>query len=151
VVFRGVNNINLDAKGRLAIPVKYRDLLLSHCNGEMVVTIDTDERALLIYPKPEWEDIQRKVQALPSFNPASRRVQRLLIGHATDIQLDGSGRILVPPPLREYAHLEKKSVMLGQGNKLELWSEEHWVSRRDNWLEDKDGLALPPELETLSL
>lgn len=150
-MFRGVNNINLDAKGRLAIPVKYRDLLLSHCNGEMVITIDTDERALLIYPKPEWEDIQRKVQALPSFNPASRRVQRLLIGHATDIQLDGSGRILVPPPLREYAHLEKKSVMLGQGNKLELWSEEHWVSRRDNWLEDKDGLTLPPELETLSL
>jgi MraZ protein len=150
-VFRGVNNINLDAKGRLAIPVKYRDFLLTHCNGEMVVTIDTDERALLIYPRPEWEDIERKVQALPSFNPASRRVQRLLIGHATDLQLDGSGRILIPPPLRLYATLDKKTVMLGQGNKLELWSEEHWVNRRDAWLDDQSGLELPPELETLSL
>lgn len=150
-MFRGVNNINLDAKGRLAIPVKYRDFLLTHCNGEMVVTIDTDERALLIYPRPEWEDIERKVQALPSFNPASRRVQRLLIGHATDLQLDGSGRILIPPPLRLYATLDKKTVMLGQGNKLELWSEEHWVNRRDAWLDDESGLELPPELETLSL
>lgn len=150
-MFRGVNNINLDAKGRLAIPVKYRDFLLTHCNGEMVVTIDTDERALLIYPRPEWEDIERKVQALPSFNPASRRVQRLLIGHATDLQLDGSGRILIPPPLRLYATLDKKTVMLGQGNKLELWSEEHWVNRRDAWLDDQSGLELPPELETLSL
>jgi MraZ protein len=117
----------------------------------MVVTIDTDERALLIYPRPEWEDIERKVQALPSFNPASRRVQRLLIGHATDLQLDGSGRILIPPPLRLYATLDKKTVMLGQGNKLELWSEEHWVNRRDAWLDDQSGLELPPELETLSL
>lgn len=150
-MFRGVNNINLDAKGRLAIPVKYRDFLLTHCSGEMVVTIDTDERALLIYPRPEWEDIERKVQALPSFNPASRRVQRLLIGHATDLQLDGSGRILIPPPLRLYATLDKKTVMLGQGNKLELWSEEHWVNRRDAWLDDESGLELPPELETLSL
>lgn len=150
-MFRGVNNINLDAKGRLAIPVRYRDFLAQHCSGEMVITIDTDERALLIYPKPEWEDIQRKVQALPSFNAAARRVQRLLIGHATDLQLDANGRILIPPPLRQYAGLEKKTVMLGQGNKLELWSEDHWVERRNAWLDDESGLELPPELETLSL
>jgi MraZ protein len=150
-VFRGVNNISLDAKGRLAVPVRYRDYLVQHCNGEMVVTIDTEERCLLIYPRPEWEDLERKVGALPSFNPASRRVQRLLIGHATDIDLDGSGRILIPPPLRQYAQLEKKTVMLGQGNKLELWSEEHWTSRRDTWLNDQSNLELPPELENLSL
>ena len=76
-MFRGVNNINLDAKGRLAIPTRYRDYLTHHCNGEMVVTIDTEERCLLIYPQPEWEDIQRKVESLPSFNRAARRVQRL--------------------------------------------------------------------------
>ncbi|MDP7577271.1 MAG: division/cell wall cluster transcriptional repressor MraZ, partial [Pseudomonadales bacterium] len=92
-MFRGVNNINLDAKGRLAVPTRYRESLMEHCSGEMVVTIDTEERCLLIYPQPEWEDIQRKVEALPSFNRAARRVQRLLIGHATDIQLDGSGRL----------------------------------------------------------
>ena len=150
-MFRGVSNVNLDAKGRLAVPTRYRELLASHCNGEMVVTIDTEEKCLLIYPRPEWEDIQRKVEALPSFNVAARRVQRLLIGHATDIPMDGSARILLTPPLREYALLEKKAVLLGQGNKLELWSEEVWISRRDAWLEDQSGLDIPEELKTLSL
>lgn len=150
-MFRGVNNINLDTKGRLAIPTKYRDLLLQHCNGELVITIDTEERALLVYPRPEWEDIERKVQALPSFNGAARRVQRLLIGHATDTPMDGNGRILISPPLREYAQLDRKSVMLGQGNKLELWAEDHWLERRDEWLSDTATLELPPDLETLSL
>lgn len=149
-MFRGANNINLDAKGRLAVPTRYRELLANHCNGEMVVTIDTEEKCLLIYPRPEWEDIQRKVEALPSFNVAARRVQRLLIGHATDIPMDGSARILLTPPLREYAQLDKKVVLLGQGNKLELWSEEVWISRRDNWLEDQSG-DIPDELKTLSL
>lgn len=150
-MFRGVNNINLDAKGRLAIPVKYRELLTQHCNGELVVTIDTDERALLMYPRPEWEELEQKVQALPSFNPAARRVQRLLIGHATDTPLDGSGRILLPTPLREYAQLDKKTVLLGQGNKFELWAEELWLERREDWLSDKSSLELPPELANLSL
>jgi len=150
-MYRGVSHINLDAKGRLAVPTRYRDQLIEQCDGQMVVTIDTEERCLLIYPQPAWEDIQRKVEALPSFNPVSRRVQRLLIGHATDIQLDGNGRILLTQPLRDYANLDKKTVMLGQGNKLELWSEEHWVSRRDSWLEDPGSMEVPEELRSLSL
>lgn len=150
VMFRGANNINLDAKGRLAIPVKYRDMLMEHCSGELVITIETNERALLIYPRPEWEDLERKVQSLSSFNPATRRVQRLLIGYATDTALDGSGRILISPPLREYAQLDKKTIMLGQSNKLELWSEENWLDRQEQWLSESDT-ELPPELENLSL
>ncbi|MFP6806871.1 MAG: division/cell wall cluster transcriptional repressor MraZ [Pseudomonadales bacterium] len=150
-MFRGVNNVNLDAKGRLGIPTRYRDLLAEHCNGEMVVTIDTEEKCLLIYPLPEWEDVQRDVENLPSFNLAARRVQRLLIGHATDIPMDGSGRILLTTPLREYAKLEKKAVLLGQGNKLELWSEEIWINRRDTWLDEKSNLEIPVELLNLSL
>lgn len=150
-MFRGVNNINLDAKGRLAIPTRYRELLMQHCNGDMVVTIDTEERCLLIYPQPEWEDIQRKVEALPSFNASARRVQRLLIGHATDIQLDGSGRLQLTPPLREYAELDKRTVMLGQGGKLELWSEPEWISRRDSWLDENRSDDLPEQLTSLSL
>lgn len=149
-MFRGANNINLDAKGRLAIPVKYRDMLMEHCSGEMVITIDTAERALLIYPRPEWEDLERKVQSLSSFNPATRRVQRLLIGYATDTTLDASGRILISPPLRDYAHLDKKTIMLGQSNKLELWAEEVWQERQEEWLSDAGG-ERPPELEHLSL
>jgi len=150
-MFRGVNNVSLDAKGRMAIPTRYRDQLVEYCQGAMVVTIDTEEKCLLIYPQPAWEDIQRKVEALPSFNVAARRVQRLLIGHATDISLDSAGRILLTPPLRDYAELGKKGVLLGQGSKLELWSEEIWTDRRDAWLGDESGLEIPDELLSLSL
>lgn len=150
-MFRGINNINLDAKGRLAIPTRYRELLMQHCNGDMVITIDTEERCLLIYPQPEWEDIQRKVENLPSFNAAARRVQRLLIGHATDVQLDGSGRLQLTPPLREYAQLDKHSVLIGQGGKLELWSEAEWTVSRDQWLNDNRGDEIPESLTNLSL
>jgi len=150
-MFRGVSNINLDAKGRLAIPTRYRELLTQHCEGEMVVTIDTEEQCLLIYPLPQWNDIQREVSALPSYNPATRRIQRLLIGYATDIALDSSGRLQLTQPLRDYAFLEKKCVMLGQGKKLELWSEEQWTKRRDSWLNDESSLDIPDELKSLSL
>ena len=150
-MFRGVNNINIDAKGRIAIPIRYREQLLSHCGGEMVVTIETEERCLLIYPQPDWDDIQRKVEALPSFNVAARRVQRLLIGHATDIQMDNSGRLLLTNPLRDYAQLDKKGVLLGQGRKLELWDEKAWFARRDSWLDDPASLEIPDELQSLSL
>jgi len=117
----------------------------------MVVTIDTEERCLLIYPQPAWEDIQRKVESLPSFNSAARRVQRLLIGHATDIPMDRNGRILITPPLREYAMLDKQTVLLGQGNKLELWDEATWTARRDQWLEVQSEGGMPEELQSLSL
>jgi len=151
-VFRGVTNINLDAKGRMAMPTRYRERLAEHCGGQMVVTIDTEEHCLLIYPIDEWEVIQRKIEALPSFNPAARRIQRLLIGHATDVDIDGSGRLLLTQPLRDYAQLDKKTVLLGQGKKFELWSEELWMQRRDAYIEDKGrNEELPDELLSLSL
>lgn len=151
-VFRGVNTINLDTKGRMAVPTRYRERLVDRCQGQMVVTIDTEERCLLIYPLPEWEDIQRKIESLPSFNPAARRIQRLLIGHATDIELDTNGRLLLSQPLRDYAQLGKKAVLLGQGNKFELWSEECWTERRDDYLDQVEELGqLPEDLQSLSL
>jgi MraZ protein len=150
-MFRGVSNLNIDAKGRLAIPTRYREVLEQQCNGEMVVTIDTDERCLLLYPRPDWEVIEARVSALSSFDPMTRRVQRLLIGHATDITLDSSGRLLLTPPLRAYAELDKKTVLLGQGKKLELWSEDRWIERRDSWLDDQPGQEISPELQSLSL
>jgi len=150
-VFRGVNQVNMDGKGRLTVPTRYRDEILETCRGSMVVTIDTEERCLLIYPQPSWEDIQRKVESLPSFNSAARRVQRLLIGHATDIPMDRNGRILITPPLREYAMLDKQIVLLGQGNKLELWDEATWTDRRDQWLEVQSEGGMPEELQSLSL
>lgn len=151
-MFRGLSAVNLDAKGRLAIPMKYRQLLVDLCAGRLVATIDTEERCLLIYPEGEWDLIQAKIEALPSFNPSARRIQRLLIGHATDIELDANGRILLSQPLREYAQLDKETVLLGQGKKLELWSKDLWNSRRDDYITEVNSLdALPDELLNLSL
>jgi MraZ protein len=151
-LFRGVNALNLDAKGRMAMPTRYRPRLADGCGGQMVITVDNRERCLLLYPLPEWEVVERKLQKLPSFHPQARRLQRLLIGHATEVELDGAGRLLLPPPLREFAELEKRAVLIGQGNKFELWSEELWTQRRAEWLAAADDLNdLPPEMESLSL
>ncbi|MGK0404836.1 MAG: MraZ protein [Oleispira sp.] len=151
-MFRGLSAVNLDAKGRLAIPMKYRQLLVDLCAGRLVATIDTEERCLLIYPVHEWEVIQAKIEALPSYNPSARRIQRLLIGHATDIELDANGRILLSQPLREYAQLEKEIILLGQGKKLELWSKDLWNSRRDDYIAEVNAPeVLPDELLNLSL
>lgn len=150
-MFRGVNALHLDAKGRLAVPTRYRDTLARHCDGNMVVTVDRDH-CLLLYPLPDWEEIERKLVKLPSFNKQARRLQRLLMGHATECQLDGAGRILIPPPLREFAALNKAVVLIGQGNKFEIWDEESWNARRAEWLAETEEDGKPPaDLESLSL
>ena len=102
---------------------------------------------------PEWEEIERKLAKLPSFNPAARRIQRLLMGHATDVEMDGQGRILLPPLLRDYAGVTKRMVMVGQGKKFELWDEAHWESCRAQWLEEESQVAdeLPEEVKSISL
>ena len=136
----------------MALPARYRDQIADCCENQLVATIDTETRCLLLYPLPEWEAIEKKIDALPSFNPAARRIQRLLIGHATDIELDSSGRLLLPQPLREYAQMDKKLVLLGQGRKFEIWGEEQWNSARDLYLAENDeAVALPEDLLTLSL
>lgn len=111
------------------------------CDGNIVVTIDTAEKCLLLYPMNEWEIVQRKLEALPNMAERTRRIQRILIGHATDIEIDGQGRILLPAMLRDFAGFEKKLVLVGQGNKLEIWAAGHWQARMDDWLSDDSGLA----------
>jgi len=151
-VFRGINTINLDAKGRMAMPARYREQLLSHCSGHLVVTIDTNHRCLLLYPVSEWEQIERQIESLSSFDPMSQRVKHLLIGHANDLELDGSGRILLPQELRQYAQLEKHVCLIGQGKKLEIWDQETWNLQRDQWLsETAMAEELPDKLRSLAL
>ena len=146
--FLGSHAINMDAKGRLAIPARVREDLSELCGGRIVLTAHTEERCLLVYPEPQWDEILPKVEALPSFNKVARRAQRLLIGFATPLELDGAGRILVPPTLREYAGLEKKLLLIGQGRKLELWSEDRWMT----WLDEAEGDdEMPEEMQSLSL
>ena len=151
-VFRGVQHINMDAKGRLAMPARQREPLVSQSAGQVVVTIDTQSPCLVIYPLPEWERIEKDIQNLPALKPAVKRFQRLMLGYATDLELDGNGRLLLPQPLRDYAQLDKKLVLVGQGNKLELWSEAQWLAERDQALRDSGPEAeLPDELMSLTL
>ena len=151
-MFRGVTILNLDAKGRMAVPTKYRDRLQSSAEGQLVVTLDMSDPCLLIYPVTEWEDIERKLVRLPSLNKQAARLKRLLLGHASEVELDSHGRILLPPALRELVRLEKRIILLGQGNKFEVWDEQTWNDRRDQWLEETDSdEGLSDELESLSL
>ncbi|TGD74072.1 division/cell wall cluster transcriptional repressor MraZ [Mangrovimicrobium sediminis] len=151
-MFRGVQQVNMDAKGRLAIPARQREPLLGQCDGKIVVTIDTQAKCLVIYPLPEWERIEKEIQELPALNPAVKRFQRLVLGYATDIELDGNGRMLLPPAQREYAQLGKSVILVGQGNKLELWSDTLWQAEQEQALADSGPDAvLPAELLSLKL
>lgn len=152
-MFRGINSVVLDAKGRIKLPARYRQLLPAAKAAELVVTIDTESPCLLLYPLCEWDLIEEKLQALPSFNAAARRIQRLLIGHATDLELDSNGRILLPSLLRDHARIEKEVRVVGQGKKIELWSASEWDEYRTRWIREeaiKPG-DLPDELQSLAL
>src|ERR1700704_1266226 len=151
VMFRGANKLTLDVKGRLVMPTRYRERLQELCGGKLVVTVDKDQ-CLLIYPLPDWEEIERKLNRLPTLHPEVRRLQRLMIGHATDLELDGHGRLLLPPELREFARLERHGMLIGQGNRFELWDETRWGERRDQWLKSEEAAGdLPSELDSLKL
>ena len=151
-MFRGSNETNLDAKGRLAIPSRYRDSLMAQCEGSLVITIDIQDRCLLIYPLPEWEKIEDDIAALPTFDDNTRRLQRLVIGHARDVDLDGNGRINVPSELRKYAEIDKKAMLVGQRHRFELWSLDNWNANCGTWLEEAAGaLEIPESMKSLSL
>lgn len=147
--FRGVTSLSLDAKGRLAIPAKHRDGLMPGGDGHLILTADPS-RCLLLYPRAAWEPIQARLLALSSFDARIRGLQRLLVGHADDVEVDAAGRILVPPELRRYANLDKRVVLVGQGRKFELWDEAQWeVQTAQAIAFPADGL--PPELAGFSL
>ena len=150
-MFRGINTINLDAKGRMAMPARYREQLVNYCSGHLIVTIDTNHCCLLLYPLTEWEQIERQIESLPSFDSMSQRVKHLLIGHANDLELDTSGRILLPQELRFYAKLAKHVCLIGQGKKLEIWDHDVWNEQRDQWLSESSTEGeLPEKLRSLA-
>jgi MraZ protein len=150
-MFRGATKVTLDAKGRMVIPTRYRPSLVQSAQGKLIVTVDRDQ-CLLLYPLPEWEIVERKLMSLPSLNAQARKLQRLMVGHATDVELDGVGRVLIPPELREFAGLGQYGMLIGQGNRFELWDETRWNGRREMWLAaDEITTDLPSELDSLSL
>ncbi|WP_159565304.1 division/cell wall cluster transcriptional repressor MraZ [Budvicia diplopodorum] len=152
-MFRGATTVNLDGKGRLAIPTRYRDSLLDECEGQLVCTIDLHQPCLLLYPLPEWEMIEQKLSRLSSMNPAERRVQRLLLGHASECQMDSAGRLLIANTLRQHASLVKEVMLVGQLNKFELWDEQTWYQKvkEDIDAEKSAPDTLSERLQDLSL
>jgi len=148
-MFQGAVQLNLDSKNRLAIPARYRDMLVAHCAGQLVLTADADG-CLLLYPQPEWQPIREKLMQLSAFNPRIRALQRFLVGHAEDVAMDGAGRVLISPNLRNFAALEKRVMLVGQGSKFEIWDEARWQAQHEKMTGFTDG-DLPPELEGFTL
>jgi MraZ protein len=134
------------------MPSRYRDELNSRSSGQLIITIDMVDRCLNVYPLDEWEIIETKLKALPSLREEVKRLHRLLIGNAVDLELDSNGRFLVPPRLREYARLDKRAMLVGQLNKFQLWDEDTWnaVSTADLDAIQQPG-AMPDELRDLIL
>ena len=133
-MFRGFSTVSIDNKGRLAVPSRFRERLALVAGGCLVQTLNPLDRSLWLYPLSEWELIEEKLAALSDFDKQSRRAKQMMRGYATDCQLDAQGRILLPQELREYAELKRQAVILGQGNKFEVWSQSNWEVQRDEWL-----------------
>jgi len=139
VVFQGETAIAIDDKGRLAIPTSYRDLVAAECGNRLVITYNPFEKgSLYIYPYAAWEKVRDGVNALPRVKEANRRLQLKLVGAAAIVEPDGNGRIAIPASQRAAVGIEKKAVLLGMGDKFELWSEQAHRAKIETPLGDDD-------------
>ena len=151
-MFRGISNLNVDSKGRFAIPSRYRESVQLSSSGQMIVTVDHTDHCLLIYAMNEWVTVEKTLMRLPNMNRSVRNMQRLVLGHASEVELDSQGRILLSAPLREYASIDKPVVLVGQANKFELWDEGTWLTQRDAWIsEAQSNLETDDVLSQISL
>ncbi len=135
-MFIGEYTISMDAKGRIAIPAKFRSLL----NQLAVVTRGLDQ-SLFLYPKKEWETIAGKIAALPLTNANSRAFSRLMLAGAFDAELDGQGRMIIPDYLRKFANLSKRIVVAGLYNRIEIWDEAAWIVYKKNTEAESTSIA----------
>ena len=152
-MFRGFQTVNIDDKGRLAVPSRYRQRLSDEAGGQLVLTLNPLDRSLWLYPQNNWEQIETKLAELSEFDKRSRRTKQMMRGYACDCQLDSQGRVLIPAELRDYARLQKQAVILGQGNKFEVWDQPSWEQQRDIWLSqiDSEDGEFSEALKSLSL
>ena len=155
-MFRGVSSINLDAKGRLAIPTRYRSELEDCCERQLIVTLAVNENGsgqegcLWLYPLPEWEILEQTIKKLPTLSKKVGKLRQFLIGYASECEMDAQGRLLLPEKLRKFASLEKHVVLLGQLNKFEIWDDATWSSREAEWLDGSEDDESSEELSSLS-
>ena len=152
-MFRGASAITLDSKNRITIPTRHREELFADCEGKMVCTIDIQYPCLLLYPLPEWEEIELKLCNLSSMNPQERMLQQAILGNASDCEIDKNGRLLINGPLRKHASLEKSIMLVGQLRKFEIWSESAWEHQmQEGILKIQSGeIELTEKLLDLSL
>lgn len=149
-MFRGGSTVKLDAKGRLALPTRYRGEISERYEGRLVVTVH-DDGCLLLYPQPEWEQIEHRLINTPNLDRRTRDMQRMLVGYATEVEMDGNGRILLAPRLRDFAGLDKAVALVGVGKKFEIWNEETWMNIGSSWKGRAEDDDKPSPLESLTL
>ena len=154
-MFQGATTLSLDAKGRMAVPARHRDALqaATAASGRLVLTTHP-HRCLLLYPEPAWLPIRDQILAAPSFDPRSAAAKRVLVGNARDEVMDGAGRLLIAPELRDYAVLEKQVWLVGMGTHFEIWSDAGWQRQHELAFEALAGGAgnlPPPGFEGISL
>jgi len=147
-LFRGISAINLDEKGRITIPTRYRGMLQQCCNAHMIVTVAVNERCsgeigcLWLYPLPEWEQLEVTISQLPTLNKAAGKLRRFLIGNASECDMDSQGRLLLPEKLRSFAELDKKIMLVGQLNKFEIWNEAAWNAKEHDWINNDEAESI---------
>ena len=141
-MFQGCSALTLDAKGRMSVPARHRDALVSQVEGRLTLTRHPDG-CLLLYPRPEWE---KKREQIANFPMSARPLQRLLLGNACDVDMDGSGRILISPELRQAAGLTREIMLLGMGSHFEVWDAAEWARREAEDL----AKGMPEVLEQFS-
>lgn len=129
-MFSGRHALNLDAKGRLAIPTRHREKLKASCGGRVVLTQHPMDSCLALYPEAQWDDIARKVADLSDAEPAVRHLKRRFLGQAVELELDGSGRILIPAELRELIGLDKQAMLVGILHRFEIWASDAWEAEQ---------------------
>lgn len=125
-MFRGANSINLDSKGRIAVPAKYRRCIAESTASHMIITCDPYDNCLLIFTLEHWESTETDLQSLSNSKPLHRRLKRIMLSHATEVDMDANGRLLIPGVLRERAKLQKDVMLIGHGKTFQLWDENQW-------------------------
>jgi len=148
-VFQGAAQISLDAKGRMTVPTRTRDPLTQGGTVKLVLTAHPDG-CLLLFPSPAWEPIRARVMSFPSLDRQFSVWKRLLVGFAQDVEIDGAGRLLLPPEMRDFAHINRQVMFVGQGSHYEIWDLEQWKQQLEN-LRSGGNTNLPPGMENFSL
>lgn len=141
-VFLGRFSHNLDAKGRLAVPARFRDAL----GNDVVITRGID-RCLALYPMSAWQPLAEKVSSLPISDPDARTFRRMVFAEAASVEFDRQGRILIPPDLRRYAGLDREAVVVGMHTYIEIWSPDQWESQSQTM--EQEGSSIAQRLATL--